>query len=59
MTLGTSGTVSDNVTVQGTSTHGSPTGNVNFYVCQTGTTQTLITGPVCRRPPVHTCPPPT
>ncbi|HVA02507.1 MAG TPA: hypothetical protein VMU64_02070 [Acidimicrobiales bacterium] len=45
VTLGTSGAVSDTVTVQGTATHGSPTGNVNFYVCQTGTSGTLIRGP--------------
>jgi len=45
VTLGPSGAVSDSVTVHGTPTHGSPTGNVNFYVCQTGTTGTLTTGP--------------
>jgi len=33
------------VTVQGTAAHGSPTGNVDFYVCQTGTSQTLTRGP--------------
>jgi hypothetical protein len=45
VTLGPSGTVDDSVTVQGTPTNGSPTGNVNFYVCQTGTGATLIPGP--------------
>src|ERR1700688_215976 len=45
VTLGASGSVTDSVTVQGTPTKGSPTGNVNFYVCQTGPTQALTTGP--------------
>ena len=42
--LGASGTVSDTVTVQGTATHGSPTGNVNFYVCQTSTAKAISPG---------------
>ncbi|HEY5024060.1 MAG TPA: hypothetical protein VII76_03720 [Acidimicrobiales bacterium] len=45
VTLGPSGSVSDSVTVQGTPTHGSPTGNVNFYVCPTGSTQNVTDGP--------------
>jgi hypothetical protein len=45
--------VSDNVTVQGTAAHGSPTGNVDFYVCQTGTSQTLTTGPCPVSPGAH------
>ena len=43
--LGPAGAVSDTVTVRGTPTYGSPSGNVNFYVCQTSTTNTLTTGP--------------
>jgi hypothetical protein len=45
VTLGTSGSVTDNATVTGTPTNGSPAGNVAFYVCQTGTTQTVSPGP--------------
>jgi hypothetical protein len=45
ITLGPSGNVSDGATVQGNSTSGSPSGTVTFYACQTGTTQTLTTGP--------------
>ena len=45
VTLGPSGSVADNVTVQGTTTNGSPAGTVSFYVCQTGTTQTLTPEP--------------
>jgi hypothetical protein len=45
VTLGPSGSVGDTVTVKGTPAHGSPSGNVNFYVCQTGTGRTLATGP--------------
>ena len=45
VTLGPTGTVSDTVTVQGTPTNGSPSGNVIFYVCQTSPTNTLDTGP--------------
>ncbi len=45
VTLGPASSVSDTVTVRGTPTHGSPTGNVNFYVCQTGTATTLTSGP--------------
>lgn len=45
VTLGPSNSVSDLVTVRGTTAHGSPTGNVSFYVCQTGTAKTLATGP--------------
>jgi len=37
-------TVSDTATVQGNPTNGSPTGNVMFFACQTGTSQTLTTG---------------
>jgi len=48
--LSPSGTVSDAVDVQGTSTYGSPTGTVTFYVCQTGTTQTLSPGPCAADP---------
>ncbi len=43
--LGPAGAVSDTVTVRGTPTHGSPTENVIFYVCQTSTAKTLTTGP--------------
>ena len=43
--LGVNGTVTDTVTVQGNATFGSPTGSVTFYVCQTGTSQTVTTGP--------------
>jgi hypothetical protein len=53
LTLGTSGSVSDTVTVRGTPTHGSPTGNVNFYVCQTGTSNTLIRGPCAATTGAH------
>ncbi len=45
ITLGPSGTVSDTATVQGTSTNGSPSGGVSFYICQTATSQTLTRGP--------------
>jgi len=44
VTLGSSGSVSDNVTVQGNATYGAPVGSVAFYVCQTGTSQTLDPG---------------
>lgn len=44
ITLGPTGTVTDTVTVQGTTAKGSPTGMVTFYVCQTGPTQTLTPG---------------
>jgi len=44
VTLGQSGTVSDNVTVRGNSTYGAPTGNVAFYICNTGTSQSLTPG---------------
>jgi len=53
VTLGPSGTVSDSVTVRGTPAHGSPGGNVDFYVCQTGTTQTLTGGPCPPGAPSH------
>ncbi len=53
VTLGASGSVSDTVTVRGTPTHGSPTGNVNFYVCQTGTSGTLIRGPCAATTGAH------
>jgi hypothetical protein len=42
--LGPSNSISDNVSVQGSSTFGSPTGNVTVYVCQTGTTGLLTDG---------------
>ncbi|HTZ10653.1 MAG TPA: hypothetical protein VMB72_16390 [Acidimicrobiales bacterium] len=45
VTLGPSGSVSDDVTVQGGATYGPPTGTVAFYACQTGTSQTLAPGP--------------
>jgi hypothetical protein len=45
VTLGPSGTVTDSVTVGGDSFNGSPTGSVQFFVCQTGTTSSLTTGP--------------
>ncbi|HTZ08688.1 MAG TPA: hypothetical protein VMB72_06440 [Acidimicrobiales bacterium] len=45
VTLGPSGSVSDSVTLTGNSLGGSPTGTVAFYACQTGTGQTLSTGP--------------
>jgi len=45
ITLGPSGSVTDTATVQGNAISGSPTGTVKFYVCQTGTSQTLTTGP--------------
>jgi len=44
ITLGPSGTVTDSVTVTGNATAGPPTGSVDFYACQTGTSQTLTTG---------------
>ena len=44
------GTVDDTATVQGDVTNGSPTGSVSFYACQTGTTQTLTTGPCANAP---------
>jgi hypothetical protein len=53
ITLGASGSVSDSVTVQGSSAHGSPTGNVNFYACQTGTGATLIDGPCAATTGAH------
>ena len=53
VTLGPSGTVSDTVTVRGTPTNGSPTGDVNFYVCQTGTTQTLTPAPCAAGAATH------
>ena len=53
VTLGPSGSVSDTVTVHGTPTHGSPTGNVNFYVCQTGTSSTLTQGPCAATTGAH------
>ncbi|HUO47419.1 MAG TPA: hypothetical protein VMU09_01170 [Acidimicrobiales bacterium] len=45
VTLGQADTVNDIVTVGGALGVGSPTGTVQFFVCQTGTTQTLMTGP--------------
>ncbi len=45
VTFGPSGTVTDTVTVSGTSVVGPPSGAVTFYACQTGTSQTLTTGP--------------
>jgi len=45
VTLGSNGSVTDNVTVQGTATNGAPTGTVAFYVCRTAATQTLTPGP--------------
>jgi hypothetical protein len=39
--------------VHGTAAHGSPTGNVNFYVCQTGTTRTLARGPCAATSGAH------
>lgn len=45
ITLGPSGTVTDSVTVSGNSLGGSPTGSVDFYACQTGTTQSVTPGP--------------
>jgi hypothetical protein len=49
--LGSSAT--DTATVHGTTTNGSPTGTVAFYVCQTGTTQTLSPGPCAATAPDH------
>lgn len=43
--IGGSGGISDSVTVTGDAAGGAPTGNVSFYLCQTGTTQTLTAGP--------------
>ena len=43
--LGPTSNVSDGVTLQGNATNGSPLGTLNFYVCRTGTSQTLTTGP--------------
>ncbi len=43
--LGPSAAVSDTATVQGNATNGTPTGTVAFYVCQTGTSQSLAVGP--------------
>ncbi len=37
--------VSDSVTVKGDALGGSPTGSVSFYLCQTGTGQTMAAGP--------------
>jgi hypothetical protein len=45
ITLGPSGTVKDLVTVTGVVGVGAPTGQVAFYACQTGTTQTLLPAP--------------
>jgi len=45
VTFGPSGTVTDSVTVTGTALAGPPTGTVAYYACQTGTSQTLATGP--------------
>jgi len=45
ISFGAANSVTDAVTVHGTATNGSPTGNVSFYVCETGTTTTLTTGP--------------
>ena len=43
--LGPSGTVTDTVTVQGTVAGGDPTGTVDFFACQTDTSQTYNPGP--------------
>ena len=40
LSLSPSGSITDTVTVTGSAAHGSPTGTVTFYACQTGTTQT-------------------
>ncbi len=45
VTLGPSGTVSDDADVSGSFVAGSPTGSVTFYACETATTQTLTPGP--------------
>ncbi len=42
-TIGSS--VSDSVTVKGDALGGPPTGSVSFYMCQTGTAQTVTAGP--------------
>jgi len=45
MVLSPSAAVSDTATVQGNATNGTPTGTVAFYVCQTGTSQSLAVAP--------------
>jgi len=51
--LSPTGSVSDAATVQGNATYGSPTGTVDFYVCQVATTQTFTPAPCSVGGPSH------